>query len=435
MKRLFPVLLLLVATVTAAYGEDEYAFDERELGAETEKKPYHVGGFAELRPVESWLNRDASLYKLNFYDSTVGERTDEYNGRVQLDGNLEYRMVGLYAKGNVGGRRDYAGNHGDATLYEGYGSLAPVDSFRVHVGKESLKWGKGYAWNPAALFTRPKNPDEPELDLEGYYLARFEYTRSFEGPLKTVSFTPVFLPVFTGVNEDYAPRQDLESAAKLYLLLFDTDLDFIYSYSLSSRSRFGFDFSRNITTNIEVHGEAAYLTRVSKTVLDDSGVVSVRESAAASFLAGIRYLNEADTTFIVEYYHNGAGRDTAVMKRQYVSINKAYAFYEMTGDDGLLQKISDSADTAIAKVNPMRDYAYARISQKDPFDILYVTPAVTWIYNTADYSSTLSPEIVYTGVTNLELRLKALFLIGEQYSESGEKPNKTRVELRVRYSF
>jgi hypothetical protein len=45
-------------------------------------------------------------------------------------------------------------------------------------------------------------------------------------------------------------------AAKLYLLWYDTDLDFVY-LSEGSRTRFGFDFSRNITTNLEIHGEWA----------------------------------------------------------------------------------------------------------------------------------------------------------------------------------
>ena len=83
----------------------------------------------------------------------------------------------------------------------------------------------------------------------------------------------------------------------------------------------------------------------------------------------------------------------------------------------------------------MTDYLYLRISQKEPWDILYFTPAVTWIFNADDRSFSISPELLYTGITNLELRLKGTFLVGDDFSEFGEKQNDYRVELRVRYYF
>jgi len=85
--------------------------------------------------------------------------------------------------------------------------------------------------------------------------------------------------------------------------------------------------------------------------------------------------------------------------------------------------------------NPMRDYLYLRASRKEPFDILYFTPAVTWIYNLDDRSFSLSPELLYSGVNNLELRLKATALVGDRLSEFGEKQNDYKLELRVRYYF
>jgi hypothetical protein len=83
----------------------------------------------------------------------------------------------------------------------------------------------------------------------------------------------------------------------------------------------------------------------------------------------------------------------------------------------------------------MRDYLYLRISQKEPFDILYFTPAITAILNFDDRSFSLSPELVYEGITNLELRIKGTVLVGDHFSEYGEKPNDARLELRVRYYF
>jgi hypothetical protein len=62
----------------------------------------------------------------------------------------------------------------------------------------------------------------------------------------------------------------------------------------------------------------------------------------------------------------------------------------------------------------MQDNLYLRISQKEPWDILYFTPAVTWIYKLDDKSFSLSPEVVYTVWTNWEFRLKGTFLFEEE---------------------
>ena len=83
----------------------------------------------------------------------------------------------------------------------------------------------------------------------------------------------------------------------------------------------------------------------------------------------------------------------------------------------------------------MGQYLYTRISNKEPFDILYFTPALTAIANLDDGSYSLSPELLYTGVTNLELRFKATLLSGDRYSEFGEKPNDAKYEIRLRYYF
>ena len=74
-------------------------------------------------------------------------------------------------------------------------------------------------------------------------------------------------------------------------------------------------------------------------------------------------------------------------------------------------------------------------SPRRPFDLLYFTPAVTTIVNLNDRSFQISPEAVYTGFTNVDLRLKASFINGPMDSEFGEKPNDFKLELRVGYYF
>ena len=139
--------------------------------------------------------------------------------------------------------------------------MKPSSSLTLEAGKKTLKWGKGYAWNPVAFIDRPKNPDDPDLALEGFTVVTADYTRSFAGPLKTLSLTPVFLPVADQVNEDFGDRYYLNFAGKLYFLLYDTDIDLVFLSGGSKPPRWGLDFSRNITTNLEVHGEWAWTQR------------------------------------------------------------------------------------------------------------------------------------------------------------------------------
>lgn len=70
-------------------------------------------------------------------------------------------------KTNTDYKKLYLGENQKTTIYEGYLSIKPSSSLTIDAGKKTLKWGKGYAWNPVAFIDRLKDPDEPELALEG----------------------------------------------------------------------------------------------------------------------------------------------------------------------------------------------------------------------------------------------------------------------------
>jgi len=410
---------------------DDYTFDL----SETEKKPYHIGGYAELRPIFFGLDRNSSLYKLKFYNRDEGAILKENNATLQLEGSLEKGIARLFVRTNTEYRNSYLGEDHNTTVFEGFLSLKPSSSLTMDMGKKTLKWGKGYAWNPVAFVDRLKDPDEPEQNLEGFIVASADYIKSFQGPLKTISFTPVLIPVYKHVNNSLGDINKLNFAAKLYLLLYDTDIDFIILTGGSKTTRYGLDFSRNITANFEIHGEFAFITDFRKRFIDSNGNNFEKDYDAKSYLIGIRYLTEKEATFILEYYRNGTGFTSAEMKDYFSFINKGYDSYISTGSDTLIKKAVTITEGNYGRPNPTRDYIYLRISQKEPFDILYFTPAVTWILNLNDKSFSLSPEFLYAGITNLDLRLKASFISGKRLSEYGEKQNDYRVELRARYYF
>ena len=47
---------------------------------------------------------------------------------------------------------------------------------------------------------RPKDPEDPNLPLEGFVMASADYTKSFNGPLQTVTLTPVLVPVYEDIK-------------------------------------------------------------------------------------------------------------------------------------------------------------------------------------------------------------------------------------------
>jgi len=147
---------------------EEYKFDISEI----EKKPYHLGGYVELRPVLFGLDRDASLYKLKFFNRDEGKTIEEYNGKLQLEGSLEKGIARLFVRTNFDLKYSYLGwEHNDSKrmIYEGYLSLKPSPSLSFKFGKQTLLWGKGYAFNPVAFAGRPKDADDPELALGIHY--------------------------------------------------------------------------------------------------------------------------------------------------------------------------------------------------------------------------------------------------------------------------
>ena len=426
---------LLFCFLQPALCKDDYSFDLSEIEKEIEKKPYSIGGFLEFRPVLFGLDQDSAFNRIRFPDQDQGSTLEQYNFALRLEGSYQKSITSFYFKTDSLLWHDYRGWDGDAYFLEGYFSLKPRPSFSLDAGKKVAQWGKGYAFNPVAFVSRPKDPDDPTEALEGYVMFTADWIKSFKGPLKTLAFTPIILPATETVNDDFGKTDHLNLAAKFYFLLWDTDLDLLFFTGESRTTRWGFDFSRNIRTNFEVHGELAWITDFEKKSIDDQGNLSTQESDVLQALVGLRYLTANDVTFIAEYYHNGGGLDGEDAENFFQYVDRAYDQLSSTGNRSLLNTATGLSRKTLASAKPMQDYLYFRASWKEPFDILYFIPALTSIINLTDSSLSLTPELLYRPKTNLEFRLRGTFLTGDNNTEYGEKLNDYKIELRVRYYF
>jgi len=428
-KYLTCFLLIGSLFIRPANAQEDYSFDLSEI----EKKAFQFGGYLEARPVFSLLDRESRFYFLNYYDSEQKKKAMEYNFKALLDLSYERGIAKAQIRLNADLNHSHSDWSQDFDLYEGYLSLKPSLHFHIDIGKKRLKWGKGYAWNPAAFIDNPKNPFDPDLALEGFTVISADYIKSFSGKLRTLTLTGILIPVFKDVNSQLGQHNTLNYGGKVYSLLFDTDIDLMFLAGPGISSRYGIDFSRNITSNIEIHGEGAYWTEYSKRAVDDESALDQKKRDGCSYLLGIRYLTKSNTTFFLEYYRNGRGYTQKEMEDYYSLIDSGYDMYLMSGIEDELDLASSF--TGFRTFSPAINYLFLRILQKEPFNIVYFNPSLTSICNLGDGSFSLVPELLYTPVTDLELRARAMFLVGNRGTEFGEKQNNFRLELRIRYYF
>ena len=429
LRRFWPLVLL--ASLTGAQAAEEYSFDSSAF----EKKPFELGGYVELKQENAALNPAGAFYKLNYYDQPQRDDLGRTTGTMQLVGKLRQGIGTFDFRTNSDLKRDQLSHDHDNNVYEAAYSIRPSPGLTMEAGKRALKWGKGYAWNPIGFVERPKDPNDPQVAREGVWMANSDLIFNPGGNLQTIAFTPVLMPVDDNINSDVGLPGHLNPAAKLYLLYRDIDIDFAWQGKGSRPARFGMDFSTNLTSNFEIHGEWARIQQFTKRVTDSAGHVTTSVGNATSYLAGLRYLTESDTTYLAEYYRNGTGYSEEEAQQFYQFVDTAFAQYQQTGSTVLMQKALSLSQGGYGRPNPGTDYLYLRAQQKDALGIVYFQPAITAMMNWQDRSYQVTPELMYTGVNNLELRMKLFMLHGDSSTDFGSKQNTNKFEFYARYYF
>jgi hypothetical protein len=422
--------LVLLAACSAARAQ-EPAFDASAF----EKKPFEIGGYVEAKQEHLALNPDGAFYQLGDAGASGRESLDRSTATLQLAGTLRHGIAAFDFRTNSAAQRDPLGHASTNTLYEAALSLRSDPRATVEAGKRALRWGKGYAWNPIGFVERPKDPNDPNLAREGLWMADGDFVFSPGGTVQTVALTPVLLPVNDHTNADFGAHGHLNPTLKIYALVRDVDLDFAWQAAGSRPARIGADFSTNLASNLEVHGEWAHSSAAPRPVVDGAGQVTTHSTAADSWLLGLRHLSEQDLTTIAEVYRNVGGYSPDQMRSFYAFADAAFRQARQTGDGALLRRAQTLASSGYGRPNPGTDYFYLRMQQKDAFGIVYFQPALTAIANLDDHSYQVTPELLYTTTGNLELRARLYTLHGSEGSEFGEKQTRRKLEVYLRYYF
>ena len=438
LRTLFFIIFIYISIPGYIFAEDKRS-DTIDIDfeiPEVEKKPYSFSAEFKISETIKGFDEDSLLFHQKYPNGNDDDTFFQTDLNLKAEGSYRISLVKLYARlnGELYYNKDENWEN-DSRTEEAYVSLQPGPSTTIDAGKKVLKWGKGYAWNPVAFFSRPKNIEDPDITLEGYYVVSGDLIKSIDSPLKTVALTPVILPVSRHINDEWGTERDTIWGGKIYFFAYDTDLDIMFLTGEEVEDRFGVDFSKNISVNFEIHGEAAIVPDYVKYITDQKGNLTKKQYDATNFLLGIRYLTSHDTTYIFEYYRNGQGYTRDEMEDYFAFTETGYQDYISSGSMSELGTGRQYGSQFYNKQTIMKDYLYLKVSQKEPFDILYFTPSVFCIYNINDKSGSITPQILYTPITNLEFELKTTFLLGEDYTEYGEKINDYKVYAAVKYYF
>ncbi len=337
----------------------DYDFDLSAI----EVKPYTLSGYLKGEAKFQGLNEDSPLFpsknkdSMKSYASEGNLKFAYFNDTLKLDTEV---IVNYNDSDN-----EYSDEHKFAQLFVQY----KFDQNNlIEVGKKAPKWGKGYFVNPIAFFDRKKDPNEPESSREGFIMANYRFNKSYEGDVKNASFDVLFMKNDTHMNSDFSRDEASNVGLKAYMLYLDTDIDVIYFKNDADVEKIGIDFSKNLMSNLEIHGEFA------KTLGEDD----------YAYLLGFKYLTEFELSVTAEY---------------------------------LYQKNQSS------RSEPFFDHQYfmTKFSQKEPMDILYSSLYYKNIYNLGDKSMQHSLGITYGFKNNMLLDISYNINEGTKTSEYGSK--------------
>jgi hypothetical protein len=372
--------------------------------------------------------RSSPFYGIQFYNSPeTSEYLSQYRLDFYLDGSYNYKQLGFFIKAFT----QYAKEEPlSLSMYELYGSLNFSPRLSMSIGKRRFNWGKGYAFNPAGYVNAEKDPENPDLALAGRSSLYMNYNRSFNSAfLQNFSATAVILPPEAFINERFAPADNAGAALKLYFLVKNIDIDLMGLVKKYEPSRIGLDISANIRENLEIHAEYSYANDEISHITGNT--IFTGNNKGSSSLLGLRYLNKSNTTLIFEYYHNNSGLSQEGFGR-YLD----YLKYRLeTNNSELISQARQNMASYFRSKTLMRDYLYLKLSHPEPFDIVYSSVSVFTIYNLADNSFILSPQVSYKPFTNFEFILWPFFFLGKDNTEYGSKLLQNKVEIWLRFYF
>ncbi|MDP2207559.1 MAG: hypothetical protein Q8K98_02130 [Bacteroidota bacterium] len=405
------------------------AFSQEDFDSSPNEKKLEWNGNLDVKYSLLQMSQTSPAYRLQFYSSKdISRYLSQYRIEPYLNAEYKSGSVGFFMKTHA---TYFSDEEATVDLFEAYARYSPTLNTSLQIGKSIYNWGKGYAFNPVGYVNPLKDPENPELAQAGILSANVEYIKSFSSSsLQTFAAQALIIPAINTINNRFGEAKYTDVAAKLYFLFLDTDIDLMIYQGSRNPKRYGFDVSKNIMENLEFHTEFG-LTRNADRYFIDDGVLSREHGDVYSYLVGIRYLSIWNTTVIAEYYRNGFGLSKTEYESYYNYLINGLAI----GTPVAIQQTLGISQTYFKSNTSMQDYLYVKLTQPEPFDLLYFTPSVYTIYNLQDNSFLLSTNFTYKPETNLEFIIWYTSMFGKEASEFGSRQVEQKVELWMRAYF
>lgn len=353
------VLVLFIGFIFA----DDYSFNMDEI----EVKTYEYNGYLKAEQ-KNQKTKNNTYQNSSFGEVQLNFKYFKKNYTLNTQLQLNHKNINNSEKNN------YTTNQ----LFLNYKATS---NHSVAFGKKSLKWGKGYFFNPVAFLDRKKDPNNPESSREGYILSNYKYNKSYNGDLKNFSLDIVAMPISQNINDDFSNQSSTNIALKSYFLYFDTDIDIIYFYNDRLKDKIGIDFSKNLETNFEIHAETAK-----------------EFDGYTSYLIGFKYLTTFELTITSEYFYRS------------IQLIKSEPFYD-------------------------HRYFINKFSLKEPFSIVYSSIYYKNSLNTKDNSFQNSLGGIYNFKNNITIDISYNQNKGDSLSEFGSKQIEDTIYSKVIWYF
>jgi hypothetical protein len=367
-----------------------------------------------------------------------------------------------------------------SAISELYGSYSPWEQVNLTFGKKRVVWGPGMFSNPTDILNPPKDPTDPTQQRVGAWLARLElpsehFTLTLVGAAQALSESGG-VPSALLYHSRFDPANDgqahLALAARLYLLVADTDVNLIYYFTnryndlFEDKSRFGLTFSRLLGKYLEFHFEGLGQLGTNRPLVAGDCVRSATalSSCAAAgrvltypglegtrpairLVLGGTYNFPDDSTFSFEY-----ARYTDVYRSSWQAILQGLTLVrdEELSPSLLLGGGSSTGPTAPTTPAPQafvfesmrRHYIFAMYSKpriRDDF-----TFSVTAIGSLEDLSFQLTPNLAWSATEWLTLKVQVFLptppifpteVGGQSYGEMNLSPTNWRVLLSARLFY
>jgi hypothetical protein len=506
-------LLLLAATATAQESLDDLdkgkveapaAASKTKASAATEvgtQQVAEVNGYADNRFQFTWVNPHVAPLPTR----DLPTLQDILEGNVQLkvhlgkkaffyaDVSIFFQAGGLYYSMDEMRNRIQVPEHDVPSLRpsvvtsELYLNYSPAPWMNLLLGKKRIVWGSGFAFNPTDLINPPKDPTNPNFQRAGAWMAKVELP--FEKFTISTVFVPSVLYQQSGLPfalmkyPDYPPAETVANptlvrdprvdeqfhyllAARLYMLLYDTDVNFIYYFSnkyndgFENKSRFGASFSRYFFTDYELHIEALLQQGSSRSYADHWCANDLLQCNITEPLKNFAPTKLRSDAFYPRLLIGGRTqfRDESILSIEYYYQADGYSDQELEDYVRLLALVrrlnvpfgggATTNGTAPQNFNfdPLRrHYLIASYSKPKIFDDW--TVSLVWIASLADLSSLITPSVSWNAKEWLTLTLSAFIpirgipvnqvtdLTGQKYSDYSIFPLDVRVLFQTRVFY